>query len=116
MSDRGPDDPLELLRGHLRDAQLAAARLMQEASGTPDGGWESVDYEQAAEAAAQATTLGDLLRSLRELIPEELREQLSELISQLIEVLRALLELLRSRLTAPSRQPAASAVQDIPIS
>jgi hypothetical protein len=111
---RQPDDPLEILRGHLRSAQEAAQQLLSESEGTPPRGWEPLGADQAHQTAGELHSLSELLGALRELLPEDLRVELAELVRQLVAVLRALLDVLLSRVR--SAEPAASArVQDIPI-
>jgi hypothetical protein len=116
MVDRpiDPQDPLALLRAHLRDAQDAAQRLMREATETPASGWESLDPTQATQTAQQVNSLSELLHSLGELLPEDLRAELAELIRQLLAVARALLDLLLSRLNGAASKKS-SEIQDIPI-
>jgi hypothetical protein len=109
-----PEDPLEILRGHLRSAQEAAQHLLAESSRTPARGWEPLSDAQAQETANDILGLSELLRAVRELLPDDMREQLTELIRQLIAVLRALLDVLLSRIRPPEH-PASSEIQDIPI-
>jgi hypothetical protein len=109
-----PEDPLEILRGHLRSAQEAAQQLLNESGQTPPRGWEPLGSEEARQTAAGMHGLSELLGAVRELLPDELRAELAQLIRQLLAVLRALLDVLISRVRAAERPPAAE-VQDIPI-
>lgn len=111
---RQPEDPLEILRGHLRSAQEAAQQLLSETEGTPPRGWEPLDADEARQTAGELHSLSELLGSLRELLPEDLRVELAELIRQLVAVLRALLDVLLSRVRSAGHPPGAE-VQDIPI-
>jgi hypothetical protein len=109
-----PDDPLEILRGHLRSAQQAAQQLLSESSQTPPRGWEPLSSEEARQSASELHSLSELLGAVRELLPEELRVELAELIRQLLAVLRALLEVLLARIRRAD-PPLSAEVQDIPI-
>jgi hypothetical protein len=108
-----PDDPLEILRGHLRSAQQAAQQLLAESSHTPPRGWEPL-YTEDAREGSELHSLSQLLSAISELLPEELRTELAELIRQLLAVLRALLEVALARIRQTQRPPSAE-VQDIPI-
>ena len=124
----GAEDPLAVLREHVRSAQQAAERLAaragvarDEGAGatgpggpeppTPPSGW-SADSDR--ETAAELRALIDLVESLRGLLPDELREQLTELIRHLLLLLRAIIDWLVARIErdSPGREVE---VQDIPI-
>jgi hypothetical protein len=111
---RQPDDPLEILRGHLRSAQEAAQQLLSESEQTPPRGWEPLDAGQARQTAGELHSLSELLGAVRELLPEDLRVELAELLRQLVAVLRALLDVLLSRVRS-AEAPSGTEVQDIPI-
>lgn len=117
----GAEDPLAVLREHVRSAQQAAERLAGEAGvrdraagaaePTPPSGWaEDADREAAAELRA----LVDLVESLRGLLPDELREQVTDLIRQLLLLLRAIIDWLVARIEREGKGREVQ-VEDIPV-
>lgn len=114
MTEKDSEDPLEVLRAHLRSAQAAAQRLLDDSERTPPAGWEPLSSEQAHERASQLHSLTDLVRSIREALPEDVLAQLADLIRAVLNVLRALVDLLLSRLSPQEHAPR-SEIQEIPI-
>lgn len=109
-----PEDPLETLRAHLRNAQAAAQQLIAEEQQCPPAGWQPLDSEQAQRTARQVRSLTELVHSIRERLPEDLLAQLADLIGALLNVLWALLDLLLSRLLPRPAGPD-EPIEEIPI-
>jgi hypothetical protein len=138
-----PQDPLGVLREHVRSAQQAAERLAAQAA--PAGGQQAGGAaatgdppragaggpgraggaareappsgwasDEEREAAAELRALVDVVESLRAMLPQELREQVTEVIRQILVLLRAIIDWLVSRLER-DRRGGEVAVEDIPL-
>ena len=113
-------EAVEALRERVAAAELAARRLVDEATKAkpPAAGWDVPPRADRAQAEIEA--LVRLAGVVRDVLPAELQAQLSDLVRQLLLLVRAVVDLWIERLAPAERDEPDGApqrpVEDIPIS